>query len=79
MDNDLPMTNNIITNKSEVTPQLQSASIILTQGLKDYPNAKITVYGHSLGSMNDQYAMAAVSDIDRIAGAYIYNGPNVYP
>ncbi|MBO4110853.1 triacylglycerol lipase, partial [Streptococcus suis] len=26
MDNDLPMAHNIISNKSEVTPQLQSAS-----------------------------------------------------
>ncbi|HEL1606628.1 TPA: DUF2974 domain-containing protein [Streptococcus suis] len=79
MDNDLPMAHNIISNKSEVTPQLQSASRTLNQVLKDYPNAQITVYGHSLGSMNAQYALATVSDIDRIAGAYIYNGPNVYP
>ncbi|HEM5423823.1 TPA: DUF2974 domain-containing protein [Streptococcus suis] len=79
MDNDLPMAHNIISNKSEVTPQLQSASRTLNQVLKDYPNVQITVYGHSLGSMNAQYALATVSDIDRIAGAYIYNGPNVYP
>ncbi|HEL2220307.1 Mbeg1-like protein [Streptococcus suis] len=79
LDNDLPMASNIISNKSEVTPQLQSASRTLNQVLKDYPNAQITVYGHSLGSMNAQYALATVSDIDRIAGAYIYNGPNVYP
>ncbi|HFU3705312.1 TPA: Mbeg1-like protein [Streptococcus suis] len=79
LDNDLPMAHNIISNKSEVTPQLQSASRSLNQVLKDYPNAQITVYGHSLGSMNAQYALATVSDIDRIAGAYIYNGPNVYP
>ncbi|MGV3303793.1 Mbeg1-like protein [Streptococcus suis] len=79
MDNDLPMAHNIISNKSEVTSQLQSASRSLNQVLKDYPNAQITVYGHSLGSMNAQYALATVSDIDRIAGAYIYNGPNVYP
>ncbi|MBL6440096.1 DUF2974 domain-containing protein [Streptococcus suis] len=79
LDNDLPMAHNIISNKSEVTPQLQSASRTLNQVLKDYPNAQITVYGHSLGSMNAQYALATVSDIDRIAGAYIYNGPNVYP
>ncbi|HEP1781717.1 TPA: DUF2974 domain-containing protein [Streptococcus suis] len=79
LDNDLPMASNIISNKSEVTSQLQSASRSLNQVLKDYPNAQITVYGHSLGSMNAQYALATVSDIDRIAGAYIYNGPNVYP
>ncbi|HEM3613176.1 TPA: DUF2974 domain-containing protein, partial [Streptococcus suis] len=79
LDNDLPMASNIVSKKSEVTPQLQSASRALNQVLKDYPNAQITVYGHSLGSMNAQYALATVSDIDRIAGAYIYNGPNVYP
>ncbi|HFI0510411.1 TPA: hypothetical protein ACGO5E_000984 [Streptococcus suis] len=47
LDNDLPMAHNIISNKSEVTPQLQSASRSLNQVLKDYPNAQITVYGHS--------------------------------
>ncbi|CYV92173.1 Uncharacterised protein [Streptococcus suis] len=47
LDNDLPMAHNIISNKSEVTPQLQSASRTLNQVLKDYPNAQITVYGHS--------------------------------
>ncbi|HEM3658019.1 TPA: DUF2974 domain-containing protein, partial [Streptococcus suis] len=79
MGNDFPMAASIVSNKSEVTPQLQSASRKLNQLLIDYPNAQITVYGHSLGSMNAQYALATVSDIDRIAGAYIYNGPNVYP
>ncbi len=39
LDNDLPMAHNIISNKSEVTPQLQSASRSLNQVLKDYPNA----------------------------------------
>ncbi|MCL4922903.1 MULTISPECIES: hypothetical protein [Streptococcus] len=47
LDNDLPMAHNIISNKSEVTPQLQSASRKLNQLLNDYPNAQITVYGHS--------------------------------
>ncbi|MCO8237067.1 hypothetical protein NKE74_04720 [Streptococcus suis] len=47
LDNDLPMAHNIISNKSEVTLQLQSASRTLNQVLKDYPNAQITVYGHS--------------------------------
>ncbi|HEM4704404.1 TPA: triacylglycerol lipase, partial [Streptococcus suis] len=31
LDNDLPMAHNIISNKSEVTPQLQSASRSLNQ------------------------------------------------
>ncbi|HFU4059092.1 TPA: hypothetical protein ACGOZ1_000502 [Streptococcus suis] len=47
MGNDFPMAASIISNKSEVTPQLQSASRKLNQLLIDYPNAQITVYGHS--------------------------------
>ena len=77
--NDIPMAKNIITNKKEVTPQLESAATTLNNVLEKYPNAKISVYAHSLGSMDAQYALANVSDISRISGAYIYQGPNIYP
>lgn len=48
--------------------------------MNKYPNAKISVYGHSLGSMNAQYAIAELDDnqIYRVQGAWIYNGPNLY-
>lgn len=38
------------------------------------------VYGHSLGSMNAQYAVSDLSDKDslRIAGGFFYEGPNIY-
>ena len=78
-DNDFPMAKNIMTGKQEVTPQLKSAAATLNKVLKDYPKAKVTVYAHSLGSMDAQYALANVKDINRIAGAYIYQGPNIYP
>ena len=77
--NDIPMAKNIITKKKEVTPQLESAATTLNNVLENYPNAKISVYAHSLGSMNAQYALANVRDISRISGAYIYQGPNIYP
>ncbi len=77
--NDIPMAKNIITKKKEVTPQLESAAATLNNVLENYPNAKISVYAHSLGSMNAQYALANVRDISRISGAYIYQGPNIYP
>lgn len=76
--NDIPMAKNIITKKKEVTPQLESAATTLNNVLENYPNAKISVYAHSLGSMNAQYALANVKDISRISGAYIYQGPNIY-
>ncbi|EHJ52357.1 Mbeg1-like protein [Streptococcus macacae] len=79
LDNDIPMAKNIIMKKKEATPQLKSAAAALNHVLATYPKAKVTVYGHSLGSMNAQYALANVSDVKRISGAYVYEGPNVYP
>lgn len=65
---------------STVTPQLKSSSETLKQTMKLYPNAQIYVYGHSLGSMNAQYAIADLDkkDIKRISGGFFYQGPNIY-
>lgn len=59
--------------------QLQSSATTLQQTLEAYPNAEFYVYGHSLGSMNAQYALASISssDADRVYG-YVYQGPNIY-
>ena len=46
--------------------------------MEKYPNAKINLYGHSLGSMDVQYAIANVKDYDRINSVNIYQGPNIY-
>ena len=73
LENDIPMAQNILTS------QLKAAASILDDIMLEYPNAKISVYAHSLGSMNAQYALANVKDISRISGAYIYQGPNIYP
>ncbi|HAB0008041.1 TPA_asm: hypothetical protein GIN74_01145 [Listeria monocytogenes] len=63
-----------------VTPQLKSSADTLKQAMKDYPNAQVYVYGHSLGSMNAQYAVADLEkkDISRISGGFFYQGPNIY-
>ncbi|BDR59437.1 hypothetical protein [Xylocopilactobacillus apicola] len=62
------------------TPQLKSSAETLQMALKKYPNAKVTVYGHSLGSMDGQFALASVSEkqLKRIKGGYLYQGPNVF-
>ena len=66
-------------NTVEVPPQqLKDAAQTLDEIMEKYPNAKITIYGHSLGSMNAQYAMASTKYPERIAAAYLYNGPNIY-
>ncbi|MDT2012600.1 lipase family protein [Carnobacterium divergens] len=79
--NDLPTAIQILNGGAPtVTPQLKSSSETLEDALKLYPNAKINVYGHSLGSMNAQYALANVSksSLERIEGSYVYQGPNIY-
>lgn len=59
---------------------MKSSSKTLEDALRIYPNAKVNVYGHSLGSMNAQYALANVSqsNLERIEGGYVYQGPNIY-
>ena len=71
-ENDIPMAQNILKGEEGVTSQLKAAASILDDIMLEYPNAKISVYAHSLGSMNAQYALANVRDISRISGAYIY-------
>ena len=78
-ENDIPMAHSILTGEKGTTSQLKVSADILNDVLVRYPNAKISVYGHSLGSMDAQYALANVRDISRISGAYIYQGPNIYP
>ncbi len=78
-ENDIPMAHSILTGEKGTTSQLKVSADILNDVLVRYPNAKISVYGHSLGSMDAQYALANVRDISRISGAYIYQGPNTYP
>ncbi|EBF5202491.1 DUF2974 domain-containing protein [Listeria monocytogenes] len=79
--NDIPTTIQITHGGgSTVTPQLKTSAETLKQTMKLYPNAQIYVYGHSLGSMNAQYAIADLDkkDIKRISGGFFYQGPNIY-
>ena len=48
--------------------------------IRKYPNAKIDLYGHSLGSMNIQYALACLTEEEasHIGTVHLYNGPNAY-
>lgn len=69
-----------LSDRDQSTEQLKASARALKDIMEKYPNAKINIYGHSLGSMDAQYAMAALeaSQIERIQQAYIYNGPDVY-
>lgn len=79
--NDIPTGVQVINGGGAVAmPQLQSSADTLKDTMELYPNAQVFVYGHSLGSMNAQYAVSDLSDKDslRIAGGFFYEGPNVY-
>ncbi|EAD7915653.1 hypothetical protein C9795_10525 [Listeria monocytogenes] len=81
LSNDIPTAIQITNGGgSPVTPQLKTSAETLKQTMKLYPNAQIYVYGHSLGSMNAQYAIADLDkkDIKRISGGFFYQGPNIY-
>ena len=68
------------SDRDNSTEQLKASARALKDIMEKYPNAKINIYGHSLGSMDAQYAMAVLeaSQIERIQQAYIYNGPDIY-
>lgn len=64
-----------------VTGQLKDASRLLRKTLKDNPGYSVEVYGHSRGSMDGQYAVSSLDEAEakRIKGAWLYEGPDVYP
>ena len=59
---------------------LKMLQLILKEVIRKYPNAKIDLYGHSLGSMNIQYALACLTEEEasHIGTVHLYNGPNAY-
>ncbi|EUJ31231.1 hypothetical protein MFLO_09257, partial [Listeria floridensis FSL S10-1187] len=75
LGNDLIMGTAILNGgEAPATPQLVSSADTLQTAMQTYPNAKIYVYAHSLGSMNGQYALANLDqeELARIGGAYFY-------
>ncbi|EOI02654.1 hypothetical protein UAY_00901 [Enterococcus moraviensis ATCC BAA-383] len=79
LDNDIPIGKQILTNDfTGPTLQLKSSAKTLDAQMELYENARFDIYGHSLGSMNGQYALAASKYPERIGGAYLYQGPNIY-
>ena len=76
--NDFPMAWNIFRQYQAATPQLYAAANKLNQILIDYPEAQISLYTHSLGTMAAEFALANVTDPSRIKEAHMYQGPNIY-
>ncbi|MEI5993037.1 hypothetical protein [Candidatus Enterococcus mansonii] len=65
----------------EPTKQMKSSGKTLNNAMDKYFNATFDAYGHSQASSNVQYALGALDSqgkIDRISGAFIYQGPNAF-
>ncbi|MTB63948.1 hypothetical protein GGG87_02895 [Streptococcus sp. zg-86] len=67
--NDLPMGGRILSSNNTDDPradyiergtgQLKEAANYLNKMMELYPNARVNLYGHSLGSMDVQYAVVS--------------------
>ncbi|OJG64575.1 hypothetical protein RV09_GL001857 [Enterococcus moraviensis] len=60
---------------------MKSSAKTLNKAMGKYSNARFDVYGHSQASSNAQYALGALDSqdkLDRVNGAFLYQGPNAY-
>lgn len=74
----LPILLALLTNERRIPSQLKTATKLLNQALRQYRNARFYIYGHSLGSINAQYALANCHQPDKIIAAYLYEGTNIW-
>lgn len=55
-----------------------TASSYLNRWLEEFPDGHFYIYGHSLGAINAEYALANCRFPDQIAAAYLYEGTNIW-
>lgn len=74
----LPILKAMLLKNGIIPSQLKTASKTLKLLIKRYPGSRIYIYGHSLGSINAQYALSNSKHIGRFGNIYLYEGPNIY-
>lgn len=74
----LPILVALLSDERRIPSQLKSAAKLLNRIIRKYTGERIYIYGHSLGSINAQYALANCHHPDFIAGAYLYEGTNIW-
>lgn len=78
LDTNLPIGRALMSHQHYVPAQLRRAGRWLMKLLAAAPRAQFYLYGHSLGSINAQYAAIACRHPGRIGNAWLYEGSNVY-
>lgn len=75
----LPIGRSIVEHRvGEIPSQLKSAASLLNQLMQQDLTAHYYIYGHSLGAINAQYALANCDYPACLSEAWLYEGPNVY-
>lgn len=73
----LPILKALLARKRTIPSQLKSAAHLLNQTINQFKGSRIYIYGHSLGSINAQFALANCRHPEAIAAAYLYEGTNI--
>lgn len=74
----LPILVALLANEKKIPSQLNSASKLLNTTIHQFKGGHFYIYGHSLGSINAQYALANCRHPEAITGAYLYEGTNIW-
>lgn len=78
LNTNLPILLAILANEKKVPSQLKTASDYLNKVIHQFRGARFYIYGHSLGSINAQYALANCRHPQEIIAAYLYEGTNIW-
>ncbi len=74
----LPILIALLAKQRRIPSQLKTAAKLLNETIRQFKNARFYIYGHSLGSINAQYALANCRHPQNIAAAYLYEGTNIW-
>lgn len=78
LSTNLPIGWSFLFQKGQVPDQLVEAARLLNEVLRQRPGAKFYLYGHSLGSINLQYALSHCNHIGQVKRVDLYEGPNIF-
>lgn len=74
----LPIGGAILNQLPTIPGEIQTAARCFNHLFQRWPGYHCYVYGHSLGAINGQFALANCHFPEQIAGAWLYEGPNLY-
>ncbi|MGO2722906.1 MAG: hypothetical protein ACTIAG_04070 [Lactobacillus sp.] len=74
----LPILRAMLSHERRVPSQLKTASKLLDETIHQFYGTQIYIYGHSLGSINAQFALANCHHPEAIGAAYYMRGTNIW-